>query len=251
MEVEIKESADEILNLSLDQYKNKNISVVAGHYCVAPDLTELSNDGESEIFSFKTGVYIYKKLKETSNNPSLILWINDIGIDTQERKKLKEEYVIPANYQQILAENDISIDHVDILFESTARNKASVLFRKIYKKESERYQIFSSNDKSLIRCIENDQCTIEEDKKAYTILSDENERIVVKEGSNPKCNLILATLFKSIINKKKSDVILNIFNDIYVDRIRLGTYVGKYVFQLNNVDFINYFCDEDSLFKDI
>ncbi len=226
-----------------------NISIIAGHYCVAPDLSDLSNEGESEIFSFKLGVSVYCELKKMNVSSKLILWINDIGIDKIQRKQLKENYTIPDNYLKILNNKDLSKSEVNVVFESTSRNQASVLFRKVYKRTPDKFKIYSSNDQSLIRCIDNDVCVIEENKKAYTIEDIDGSPIVMKEGSNPKCNLILGTLFRSIIKTYNSDVILNIFNDIYIDRIRLGVYVGTQVYDINT-KFINFFCDEDSIFRE-
>lgn len=240
---QIKESLVPFLDV------NTNISIVAGHYCIASDLSDLSNEGESEIFSFELGVSVYNELKEMNISCNLILWINDIGIDKIQRKHLKENYCIPDNYLAVLQNKNVSKSEVNVVFESTSRNQASVLFRKVYKRTPDKFKIYSSNDQSLIRCIDTDVCVIEENKKAYTIDDVDGSPIVMKEGSNPKCNLILGTLFRSIINKHKSDVILNIFNDIYIDRIRLGVYVGAQVYDLK-AKFINFFCDEDSIFRE-
>ncbi len=234
---------------ALKVLNNSNITIIAGHYCIADDLSDLSNEGETERFSFELGVMTYKKLKSSAHTPTLVLWINDIGINVDQRKALKENYVIPMNYENILIDHKIEKSEVSILFESTARNKASVLFRKSYKRTPEKYKIFSSNEESLVRCIDNSHCEIEEDKKVYAIEGPDGLPIVMKEGTNPKCNLILGTLFYSIIKTYKSDIILNIFNDIYIDRLRLGMFVGKNVYDFNT-RFVNFFCDEEKIYQD-
>jgi hypothetical protein len=234
---------------NIDLFLNKRISIVAGHYCVASDLSDLSNEGTSELFSFKLGIRTHKILKEKNISSKLVLWINDIGIDQIQRQQLKENYKIPDNYSEILMNEGISPSEILIIFESTSRNQASVLFRKVYKKTPSKFKIFSSNDKSLVRCIDNDNCTIEEDKKVYAIEDPKGNPIVMKEGTNPKCNLILGSLFRSIINTNSSDIVINIFNDIYIDRIRLGIFVGTQVYDLK-VKFVNFFCDEDSVFEE-
>lgn len=235
---------------TLKNLNNSRITIIAGHYCIADDLSDLSNEGETEQFSFELGVSTYKELKVSGNMPTLVLWINDIGINVEQRKLLKESYVIPKNYERILKEHSIEKSEVSILFESTARNKASVLFRKSYKRTPKKYKIFSSNEESLVRCIDNSHCEVEEDKKVYAISGPDGLPIVMKEGNNPKCNLILGTLFYSIIKTYKSDIILNIFNDIYIDRLRLGMFVGKNVYDFNT-RFINFFCDEEKIYYDM
>ncbi|MET1256287.1 hypothetical protein [Aliikangiella maris] len=223
------------------------VAVLAGHYCLSPELTDLSSEGEAEIFSFCLGVALYKSLK-TSNKPArLILWVNDIGIDTQQREEIKSNYQIPDNYLRVLEEQTIPLSELEVVFESASRNKASTLLRKKIKHNPERFQKYDSQDPALIRCIDIDFCEIQTGKTVYAINGPEGAPLVMKEGSNPKCNLILATLFLRIAQDNPDLLFVNIFNDIYIERIRLGMFVARQVYELPH-KFINLFCDDESFY---
>jgi len=227
-----------------------NVVIIAGHYCLSEKLSELSNEGESEISSFRTGVKAYRFLKSMNRKCKLVLWINDIGIETLARQEIKASYLIPQNYLDILGEYQVSIQDVEILFETTMRNKASVWFRKIYKRTPEKFQIMDNSDANLVRCIDPvEECPIIENVKAYTILTDKGEPLVMKEGPHPKCNLILATLFATLEKGNEGALFLNIFNDIYIERIRLGIHVARNVYNLNS-RFINCFVDGQEIYSE-
>lgn len=234
---------------SVASCKSKNISIIAGHYCVAEELNDLSSNGAAENLSFELGVYTYKQLKKTNNIPSLTLWVNDIGIPKEQRKLLKDNYQLPDNYQIILDKHEFDNNDLNVLFESTFRNKSSVLFRKAFKKTPNKFKVYPSSDKTLVRCIENSNCQIGASKNAYAIDGPDSKPLVMKEGPNPKCNLILGTLFRGIDNMNNSNIILNIFNNIYINRIRLGIFVAQRLYDLNT-DFINFFCDDDEVYNE-
>lgn len=156
---------------------------------------------------------------------------------------LKEGYKIPQNYQRILDKSGIDPASVDVVFESTIRNKASVLLRKLYARSPHLFRKVSSTTEGLVRCVSSSICGIEaEVKDAYVISGPNLEDLVVKEGPNPKCNLILATLFDGIIKDKKPDRIINIFNNIYAYRISLGIHVASTLMQCR-VEMDSLFCE--------
>lgn len=242
------ESSTEVLFDSHNLHSSEKISIVAGHYCVADELSDLSNEADSEVNSFEYGIELYKSLKTYNKKAELILFINDIGIDKETRKALVDNYTIPDNYLSTLESNNIDLQDVKIVFESSMRNKASKDIRKIKKSSVDKFEILSSTDKRLVRCIDPAAaCEIpQHDKQAITIKGPDGEYLVVKEGTNPKCNTILATLFNRLIEQNESDTIINCFNVIYTNRIRLGAYVSHNLFE-TNVNFINLFFDETGL----
>lgn len=228
---------------------NQEIIIFAGHYCISPELADLSSEGETESFSFELGIRLYQSLLKHDLKPRMILWVNDIGINAEERNAIKESFTIPENYCQTLKNAGVNQDAVKVVFESSSRNKASTLLRKRMKKTPEKFKKYNSGDSNLIRCIDMDVCSIEENKTVYTIPGPEGDPLVMKEGSNPKCNLILATLFYQSAQKNDDALFINVFNDIYIERIRLGTFVAKEVYDMNQT-FINLFCDEDSFYRE-
>lgn len=228
---------------------SSEVAILAGHYCLAPDLADLSHEGEAEYLSFKLGVQLYQQLSNDNKPARLILWVNDIGINNELRAQIKTQFTIPDNYIEILNEYHISPTAVEVIFESTSRNKASVLLRKKIKNAPEKFDKYNSNDKGLVRCIDTDSCTIEQNKTVYAIPGPEGAPLVMKEGNNPKCNLILGTLFSRISLNKANLVFVNIFNDIYIERIRLGIFVAQKVYELPH-KFINFFCDDEEYFEE-
>lgn len=215
--------------------KNNTVSIIAGHYCISEELIDLSNEAESEVNSFEFGASLYSSLHNKGKNPKLILFINDIGVDKEQRKKIVDNYRIPQNYIDILNRHEISYDAVKIVFESSIRNRASKEIRKLKKNDNNIFEIIPSTDKRLVRCVDPAAfCDIpSEQKDAITIKGPEGEYLVVKEGSNPKCNTILATLFNNLEREHKCETIVNCFNVIYVNRIKLGEYVSDKLFQIN------------------
>lgn len=218
-------------------------AVLAGHYCVSENMSELSHEEESEQASFAYGASIVSSAREYGLRSSLILWVNDIGVNPDKRMMLKELYQIPQNYQRILDKCGIDPASVDVMFESTMRNKASVLLRKLYARSPHLFRKVSSTSEGLVRCVSNSICGIEaEAKDVYVITGPNMEDLVVKEGPNPKCNLILATLFNGIIKDKNPDRIINIFNNIYNYRISLGIHVLSILMQCR-VEMDSLFCE--------
>lgn len=219
--------------------------IIAGHYCVSPNLSDLSSECETEENSFKAGVLLSQKRPSSK----LVLFINDIGVDIKLRSSFKENYQFPENYLKVLNDHNLDPLQVHVVFESTVRNKASVVLRKKYKTNSEKFKVLNSSQEGLTRCIDKERCDLEQDKKAYVISGPDNKKsLVVKEGPNPKCNLILATLFHSVSkHSESSTMIINIFNAIYTNRIHLGKHVYEQLFD-GRASFKNYFVEEDDLF---
>lgn len=135
--------------------------VIAGHYCLADDMEELSNEGEGEVMSFAFGVELVAEAIQRGLNSNLVLWVNDIGIEIEDRQSLKADYVLPENYQRLLDSSGLDRDRLIILFESTMRNKASVLLRKLYRRKSDLFERVDSKSKNLVRCVEDLQCDLE------------------------------------------------------------------------------------------
>ncbi len=238
----------ELLNsLQLDQPS----VVVAGHYCLAKGMEELSSLGECEISSFSFGAELVAGALHRGINTNLVLWVNDIGIEAEERQSIKSNYSLPDNYLSIVEHYGLPMEHLVVLFESTMRNKASVLLRKLYQKKPELFERVNARNKDLLRCVEDTICSTEvrADTVAYTVNGPRDERLVVKDGPNPKCNLILATLFQELTHKYGAKIIVNVFNELYVHRLELGIHVSTTI--LNNPSsYINVFCDGECLSKD-
>ncbi|MEB7642925.1 hypothetical protein [Acinetobacter pittii] len=231
--------------------RDNKVAVIAGHYCVSPDLEDLSNNGEAEELSFSKGIEMVTKINKKGLSATLCLWVNDIGIPSDQRALMKDNYRIPNNYSRLLEHSDITESDVLVLFESSARNKASTLLKKLTKNQPSLFRRHDSSDNDLIRCIEGTMCDISTGRNAYVIDGPEGENLVVKEGPNPKCNLILATLFLTLRQQYKFDSTINIFNDIYINRIRLGLHVYNKLFSKENpMIFDNYFCSDSHIKQD-
>ena len=70
-------------------------AILGGHYCVAPDLEDLSSDAETEQNTFAFSAELSAAIKRLGKHADLVLWVNDIGIDPVERSQLKEQYCLP------------------------------------------------------------------------------------------------------------------------------------------------------------
>lgn len=229
----------------LQQIVTGNLStvIIAGHYCLSSSMTELSHEGDTEEACFALGAKLVASAHLKRLPSSLVLWINDIGICPEERGRIKQKYKIPINYLRILQSVDVAPESVKIIFESTIRNKASLLLRKVHGSHPHLFRKVSSTAPGLVRCVATSTCQIEsEAKNAYVISGPNGEDLVVKEGPNPKCNLILATLFYDLYKANKPDKIINIFNDIYSYRVSLGIHVARTILDCPTPIF-NLFCD--------
>ncbi|AVR98918.1 hypothetical protein [Pseudoduganella armeniaca] len=235
--------------INIDALKeHRSIVVIAGHYCIAPELEELSHTAESEKISFSAGVQVMRQLLDAGRTAKLCLWVNDIGIHPIERAEHRASYTIPATYQALMRAADLSTEHIEVVFESTIRNKASTSLKKHFRDLPEKFSVMSAADSSLIRCVNNDVCGMEQQRNAYVIKGPRGENLVVKDGPNPKCNLILATLFDHVIKRCGASAIVNIFNEIYVARIHLGLHVfDELSGQSGKVAFDNYFCSDTEI----
>ncbi len=226
--------------------KSKNVSIVAGHYCLSKELAELNSNQAAEETSLKFGIKVYQALSAIGYQCSFILFINDIGIDIKERNKIKKKLILPKNYLDILLVYSFDVSNIDIWLESSLRNKASKLIRKA-KKNNKNIVVKKSQEPGLTRCIENTQCdSIINNKEVVTIAGKKRGYLVIKEGSNPKCNAILATLYKDIQESKGSDFNINVFNSIYINRIALGKYVYEKLFN-GSMKQMDFFTDEQKV----
>ncbi len=217
--------------------------VVAGHYCLAEDMQDLSHEGVEEASSFQLGSKLVAATLNNGGQSRLILWVNDIGIPPARRSEVKQNYSLPANYQAIIDAERIPHQNLIVCFESTMRNKASTLLRKIYKRKPQLLLKTSSARPDLVRCVGDGSCSIAgQGKMAYTITGPVGEQLVVKDGPNPKCNLILASLFKELSEKYRPHIHINIFNELYSYRIGLGVHVFRALLE-NHTPIFNIFCD--------
>ena len=240
---------DQTLSSGLESLTiHESLAIVAGHFSLADYLEDVSNTGDAEIASFKAGVTLAKQAMNMGKRCQLFLLINDIGIEKDGRKTLKQAYKIPKNYSDIMMEDDLDEEYLTVIFESSVRNKASTTLRKLYKKNPDLFERLNSNDEELCRCVAKSACSSGngEVNTVYVIKGPDDEKLVVKEGPNPKCNLILATFFNDICEKYTPSLIVTFFNDIYQNRIRLGIHVGKEILNVR-LPFINIFCDGDKL----
>ncbi|ODS22825.1 hypothetical protein AB835_12175 [Candidatus Endobugula sertula] len=146
---------------------------------------------------------------------------------------------------QLLQENDLGPDIVSVEFESSIRSKASSNVKKLKNKKESKINKIKSNEDGLVRCIDNEACEISDKDylDSYVIEGMNGEQIVIKEGPNPKCNMILATLFEKY-SKNGPTKFYNFFNALYRDRINLGIYVyrklyfGESKFENTYIDFM-------------
>jgi hypothetical protein len=207
------------------------MAVVAGHYCLSPELASLSHDQETEASCFAHGVDIVRNVQQAGGYVRVVLWINDIGIDAAERARIKQDYQLPENYRQIIDEAGLTQADVQVLFESAMRNKASTTLQQLAARKPHLFRKLPSTHEGLVRCIDTDFCSIDvQGRDAYVIDGPNGVPLVVKEGPNPKCNLILATLFNRIMKDHQPDAIVNVFNAIYVNRIALGVHVSRRIY---------------------
>lgn len=223
--------------------------VVAGHFSLAENMQELSNEGDAEAQSFAVGVHLVQQARHCGCDSRAVVWINDIGVPNELRQQLKEAGSLPDNYRRILTQAQLEEGDVVVIFESTMRNRASVLARKLFKWDPDMFEKVNANQEGLVRCVSNRSCDIPEQRNqsAYVVEGPDGERLVVKEGPNPKCNMILATLFLYLKDHYAPKLILNVFNDIYAYRLSLGVHVSQAVIG-NPTPITNVFCDGDRIY---
>ena len=218
--------------------------VVAGHYSLADYMKDVSNEGEAEIASFSLGVELISRAIKLRKTTHLVLFVNDIGICEIDRQRIKNKYHLPENYKKIMKEAGLDENYLTVVFESSMRNKASTLLRKVYKRQPELFQKVKPTETDLVRCVNRSSCEVDSTHphQVYVIEGPDGEKLVVKEGPNPKCNLILATFFHKLTKMFSPSLIVNVFNEIYHYRLRLGLHVGQKVLG-NTTSFENLFCD--------
>lgn len=225
----------------------RRAAIVAGHYCISPELSDLSNESSAEEVSFAGGAKLLHELRRLEKDGVLVLWINDIGIPQDERERLRRDYRLPKNYCRILDHYALAQEDVAVIFESSMRNKASTMLRKLVKRNPDTFLVVNPDDPALVRCINKEVCDLNSSQgRVYAVHGPDQEILVVKEGSNPKCNLILGTFLKQVASDYSPDIVVNIFNAIYSSRIRFGVFVSKYVLG-NDTPMCNYFADGDTL----
>jgi hypothetical protein len=235
--------------VELDLRAGQTVVILGGHYCINPELTHLSEDGVAELASFEAAVqlYVHVKTHQPDVFARLVLWVNDIGIDQAARTQLKQTYRLPQGYLDRLRQHEVMEDEVVVEFESAIRNKASTNIRQIHKLNPSLFTLVDSSEQGMERCIEKELCDLSAPAPVtcYTITGPNERPLVLKEGPHPKCNLILASLYhKYSKGHEINPVIVNIFNGIYKNRIRLGMFVYRQVYK-GASSFSNFFTTQD------
>ena len=225
--------------------------VVAGHYSLADYMSDVSNEGEAEAMTFDVGVGLVAQAIDQGRACHLVVLVNDIGVSTDQRGRLKDGYELPVNYRQTMVGAGLDESHLSVVFESTMRNKASTTLRKVYKRQPHLFERVSASDARLVRCVDRSVCDAQTPAgaTAYVVPGPDGEKLVVKEGPNPKCNLIMATFFHDLTKNHKPRGIINIFNELYAYRLKLGIHVSRLIFD-NQTPFMNVYCDGEELLTD-
>ena len=223
---------------------NDLVLVIAGHYCVSADYSELSHQAESEINSLVLGIDQYQDHLQRGNLVKLVIWVNDIGITPMEREQYQQTYQLPDNYAALIKQANIALESVIIRFESQARNRASKLVRQLKRLHPHLISELSASEAELVRCVDYEICPADEPTK--TVLTIKNAKglpLVIKEGGAAKCCAILATFFSELEIQFKPVKMIAVFNFLYTERIKAGMYVAQTLLDFNTpVSCI--FCDE-------
>jgi len=230
----------------------KSAVIIAGHYCLAEHMQELSSNGDAEVMCFELGAQLFSRALKKGITHHLVVWVNDIGINQKQREEIKRNFTLPDNYLHILELYKIKPSQVTVMFEGSMRNKASTLVKKIQKNQPGRLKKVDANCSDLVRCIQNSACDtqLQEKNHVYIIDGPNNEQLVIKEGPAPKCNLILATFFSELLNLFTAHHFINVFNDVYTYRLRLGIHVS-YSLLNNSATMTNLLCDGEKIKCDI
>ena len=232
-----------------DNMSNDLILVIAGHYCVSADYADLSNLADTEIHSLELGIEQYQQYKEQGLSVKLVIWVNDIGLEPQQRERLLQDYHLPSNYSELLTQAKIFDRDIIVRFESRARNRASKWIRKLKHDQTSVIYELSASNTHLIRCIDAEQCHTKEATKTVLCIDDkQGQPLVIKEGGAAKCCAILATFFNELEEKYQVIKMIGIFNFLYVKRIHAGQFVAQTLLDFDTpMEFL--FCDETKLVK--
>lgn len=209
--------------------------------------------GPIEIKTVQDGVEFGEYLKKEQNKKvDYCILIDDIGLDKDERKKIKETFLLPEPYMKILKHFKIDENKIKILFESKARNGAShILSRKMY--------LLPGNEKITKEIVNFDKaCEYErcvpmsshakqekQNKEIYSIIDPRSGiPLILKEGPNPKCNLIIAYSYYK--ETKEYDSIISFYNAQWEQRLTYGAMVARELFgiEIPIIDFYYYEAEE-------
>ncbi len=224
--------------------------VLAGHYSVAPGLEEVSYDGVIEQRCFELGIRTVMRERALGALTRLLLWVNDIGIDPAARSRLKASYRLPTPYERIGERLGFDPGLMDVRFESTMRNKGSVWIRENEERLGELVWRTDATRPGLVRCTGEAACAggDGEKKEVIATIGPYGEELVLKEGSHPKCCLILGMLFREVVRTFNAERIVNVFNAIYLARIDYGVFVARRLFG-NAVNIENVFVEESGVHR--
>jgi len=209
--------------------------------------------GPIEIKSFEDGLIFGKELvSECNKKIKFRILVDDIGIDPKKRKEIKENFRLPKAYLDKMVENKVSEKDIDILFESSIRNKASHIL-------SRQKHILPGRDKLTKEVVCFDQaCEYERcvpqsshakqkksDRDTFSIIDPYSGiPLILKEGPNPKCNLILACSYFQ--GAKSYDSIISFCNALWEQRMYYGAMVARILFGIQKpiIDFFYYTSEE-------
>lgn len=222
--------------------------VLAGHYCLAPDLQTFSHEGVEEASSFRLGATIAAAMLAQNRYCKLVLCVDDIGVPPEERNKIKSTYALPCNYRSILDQERLSADSLTVCFASTLRNSASALLRKLYRGSPEHVIRDSSTRDGLVRCSDGGNCSVDTGGGvACKVASCSGENPAAEDERKFMCNIVLATLFDDLRARFHPDFQVNIFNEQYSSRLNMGRQVARTLL-VNDTPMINLFCKDGRYF---
>lgn len=119
------------------------IRVEGGHFQLALGPTQAS------IATWSVCVAFYAELAKNFPNAQLEILINDIGLSADLRSRSRQDFVLPAIYEEFLSQYRIPKELVAIRFEKNIKNRAAVFtkkssFRKIASKGTDGRWKYSS-----------------------------------------------------------------------------------------------------------
>jgi len=224
-------------------YVGDNILIHIGHFKYSVGV------GPIEIKSFEDGLSFGEELKKEKKNVKYRLLVDDIGITPEKRIKIKESFRLPKAYIDKLDEHNLKETEVDVIFESSMRNKASRILSdmKIPGKEKiTKAMVAVDQACEFERCVPQSDHSKKnkEDREIYSIIDPYSGiPLILKEGSNPKCNLIIACSYYKDVEKYNS--IISFYNAYWEQRMQYGAMVAKLLFNIEKpiIDFYYYEVD--------
>ncbi|MDP2691335.1 MAG: hypothetical protein Q8O95_02950 [bacterium] len=203
--------------------------------------------GPIEIQSFRDGIAFGKELKENHQKKvDFRVLVDDIGIDSEKRVQIKNNFRLPKAYLEVLEKFHLSEDDIDIIFESSVRNYASRILsrQKVPGKIKLRKELVSFDEAcEYERCVPQSDHALgqKEDREVYSVIDPHSGiPLILKEGANPKCNLIVACSYYK--GTEIYDSIISFYNAIWEQRMNYGAMVARILFEIEKpiIDYYYY-----------